>query len=177
MIYQTLSIDGTLDDARRAAVDEAVQRQRGRVTWRFCEAARRSYALLEWPDGFDAEAIRTALVVPAHDAVVIAVAVFPTVAEALPHLVEALGGSGRPAGMLACREISGGVIVEWDPKRTSAGLIFGLIDLELRRFNSGRRNELLSPLPASVIAEIAAQGLEAPQLDADRILELRIGRA
>ena len=49
-----------------------------------------------------------------------------------------------------------------------------LIDVELRRFSSGRRSELLSPLTPMLSAKIAASGLKAPEIAPDRILELLI---
>jgi hypothetical protein len=112
-----------------------------------------------------------------YDGTVIALAVFPEVTEALPKLLGALGGTGRPAGVLACRPCRGGVVVEWDPARTRTSLVLGLIDVELQRFHSGRVSELLSPLTADVAAKLAAEGLLAPEIEPHRILELRIDRA
>jgi hypothetical protein len=50
-----------------------------------------------------------------------------------------------------------------------------IVDMELRRFGGVRRTELLSPLPGDVIAAIAAQGLQAPEVASDRILEMLLG--
>lgn len=177
MVYRTLSLDGSPSDVRRAAIDDAVRREGGSVRWRISEPAGRSYALLELPDGHDAGAVSGACGEEAYDVAVIALAVFPAVAEALPPLVDALGGNGRPAGVLACHAFSGGVVVEWDPERTSAEIVLGTIDVELRRFASGRTAELLAPLPPAIVAKIAACGLQAPQVAPDRILELRTERA
>lgn len=177
VVYLTLSIDADLDDVRRAAIDDAVQREGGKVVWRRSEVASCSYALVELPDGHDHAAIRAASGAMAYDRLVIALAVFPTVAQAMPALLDALGGPGRPAGVMRCRACSGGVVVEWDPDVTDARVVIGIIDLELGRFGSGRITELLSPLPPSLIAKIAASGLEAPQIVPKRILELRIDRA
>jgi hypothetical protein len=91
-------------------------------------------------------------------------------------LHEALGGSGRPAGVLATHPCRGGLVVEWDPEVTPVRLIAGLIDVELARVHSGRVTELLSPLAASTAAMIAASGLQAPQIEPYRILEERIER-
>jgi hypothetical protein len=38
-----------------------------------------------------------------------------------------------------------------------------------------RRTELLAPLPEDVVAAIAAQGLQAPEVASDRILETLLG--
>ncbi len=175
--YLTLSIDGDIDEARRAAIDDAVHREGGKAVWRKSEAAARSYALLELPDSYDSTAIRAASGATAYDRPIIALAVFPTVAEAIPALLDALGGRGRPAGIRRCRTCDGGAVVEWDPDVTDARVVIGLIDLELERFASGRITELLSPLPPAVVARVAASGLDSPQIAPQRILELRIDRA
>jgi hypothetical protein len=98
------------------------------------------------------------------------------VPEALPYLHDALGGEGRPAGVLAVRPCNEGLIVEWDPRISGARIVSGVIDVELRRFASGRRTELLSPLPPPVLATIASDSLQTPELSADRVLELLIDR-
>lgn len=167
---------GTNDD-QRAAVDQLVRRAAGNVTWQFSSALQLSYALLELPDTRDAAAIAAASAGTMYEKPVIALALFPAVPEALSLLVEALAGAGGPAGLLSCTLRAGAAIVEWDPGITETRVILELIDLELARFHSGRRAELLSPLPPSVVAGIAAAGLQAPQVEPARILELRINRA
>ncbi len=177
MVYLTVSIEGGLDDAQRAPLDEAVRRAGGSASWRTGKAAGRSYALLELPDGYDGSAIAVPPGGVLYDRPVIALALSPALPEALPALLEAFGGRGAPAGVLACRAFAGGAIIEWDPRRTQAGVIVGLIDLELARFGCGRTIELLSPLPVELVASVAAGGLGAPQVAPERILERRIGRA
>jgi hypothetical protein len=172
-----LSIDGLLDDSRRAAVDDVVRRQGGSTIWRTSETAGRTYALLELPDEYDEQPIRAASGGTVYERPVIALALFPVLPEALPPLLEALGGPGRPAGVLACRPCAGGAVVEWDPIVTGVELIMALVGVELARFASGRTAEVLSPLPPSLVAKIAADGLQAPQIEPKRILELRIDRA
>jgi hypothetical protein len=112
-----------------------------------------------------------------YETAIIAMAVSPAVPQALPRLYEALGGAGRPAGVLSCRTSAGSVVVEWDPGVSGVDVVMGLIDVELRRFASGRTAEVLAPLPASVIANIAARGLQAPQIQPDRVLELLVDDA
>jgi len=149
----------------------------GTATWRRSIALDRSYALLELPSATDAAAIAEASGETVYAKPVIALALFPAVPEALSPLVEALAGAGGPAGVLSCASRAGAAIVEWDPEVTATPVIVELIDLELARFRSARIAELLSPLPASLLARIAAEGLQAPQIDPNRILELRIDRA
>jgi hypothetical protein len=175
--YLTLSIEGTPDEERTNAIDEAVRLQGGRTVWRVSEAVGRTYALLDLPDAYDAQAIRAVSDGDAYEEAIIALAVSPTVAQALPHLRAALAGPGGPAGILACRPYAGGVVVEWDPNVSRVDLVLGVIDVELLRFSSGRTIELLSPLPASLATKIAGDGLQAPQIGLDRVLESYFGDA
>lgn len=174
VIYATLSMDGNGDE-RRAAVNDLVRRAGGTATWRSNARLHRSYALLELPDVSGIAAIAAASAGTVYEKPIIALALSPTVAEALPAVVEALAGAGRPTGALSCIVRASAAIVEWDPAVTESGVIFELIDVELARFCSGRVTELLSPLPPAIVASIAATGLQAPALDPGRILELRIG--
>jgi hypothetical protein len=170
VVYLTLRIDGTLDEQTRKAVDALVNTG-GRVVWHTSAATGRSYALLELPALPDLTGVAAAGA-KVYQTPIIALAVFPAVQEALPPLLEALGGTGRPAAVLTCEPCAGGMVIEWDPQRASAAVVLGLVDVELRRFNSGRTAELLSPLPAESIARIAAAGLEAPQVAPERVLEM-----
>jgi len=171
--YITLSIGGTPDERRREAIDETVRLQGGRTTWRAHPEIGRTYALLE-SAAFDAQAINAVAGTQAYETAVIALAVSPAVPQALPVLQEALGGPGRPAGILACHPFPGGVVVEWDPDISRAELVLRLIDAELRRFASGRTAEVLAPLPTATIAKIAAEGLRAPEIRLDRVLEVLV---
>jgi len=174
--YLTLSIEGNPSDAQREAIDGIVHHQGGRATWRTSVAAERSYALLELPGMNEVAAIRAAAAGTVYQTPVIAVAVFPAVPEALPSLLDALGGPGRAAGVLACRTCPGGVVIEWDPEISGLELVRGLVSVELRRCGSGWTTELLSPLPPALVATIAAQGLAAPEITQKRVLEFLIGR-
>lgn len=171
--YLTLSIDGTPDDGRKA-IDEAVRRQGGRAIWRVHSNLGRSYALLELPESYDQRAIRAASAGVLYETPVIAMAVSPTVPQALPGILDALGGLGKPAGVLACRSVAGAAVIEWDPNVSPVGLVLGLIDVELHRFAAGRTVDLLAPLPPSSVAKIAAEGLQAPQIEPSRVLEMVI---
>jgi hypothetical protein len=173
VIYATLSIDGEAD-RRLAAVDDLVRRAGGTATWRINSTLGRSYALLALPEGGDAAAIGAASLGTVHEQAIIALALFPTVPEALLPVVDALGGVGRPAGVLCCFARAGAAIVEWDPAVTDARVIMELIDIELTRFHSGRVAQLLSPLPPSLVASVARAGLQAPEIEPTRILELQV---
>jgi hypothetical protein len=172
--YFTLSIDGTPDDAQRSVVEDVVRRLGGTMQWRVNAAAGRSYAMIQMRDTDDPAALRALPDAVLYDAAIIALAVSPSVPQALPSVVQAFEGPGRPAGILGCRSSAAGVILEWDPNVSDARLVLGLVDVELHRFASGRTTELLCPLPPEVVAKIAASGLGAPQVETGRVLELLI---
>lgn len=172
MDYLTISAAGGLDPQRRAEIDDAVARRGAQIVWRTSVIANRSYASIAAPSQIAVADIPAASGDTIYGGAIIALAVFPTVPEALPVLVEALCGPGAPASVLACHAVSNGIVVEWDPMRCPVEVMLGTIDLELRRFSSGRTAELLAPLPPAAIAAIAARGLQTPQITARRILEL-----
>lgn len=175
VVYRTLSIAGNPDRAWRDAVDEAASRCGGHATWRTNPSAGRAYALLELPDSASEVEIPSAPNATLYATAAIALAVFPAVAEALPFLREALDGPGRPRGVLAWRPCEGGATLEWDPAISSVSMVLSVVDVELARFRSGRRAELLSPLPPAVIAAIASDGLSAPDVSPERVLEMLVG--
>ncbi|MBV9717712.1 MAG: hypothetical protein JOZ77_00130 [Candidatus Eremiobacteraeota bacterium] len=176
VIYLTLRLMGEIDEARRASVNERLREKSGSAIWRVNQRVGRTYALLELPDRENLDAIVQASGGTLYEKPIIALALFPAVPEALPLLLEALGGAGRPAGVLACDSERGGLVVEWDPSLTGADVVMAVADAELARWQSGRTAELLAPLPPSLVATIAASSLQAPQIEERRILELRIDR-
>jgi hypothetical protein len=172
----TVRTDARLDDSVRASVESAIALQGGTVAWREDAESKRTYGLIELPQ--DAATVRAALQssIIVFDTAIIALAVSPTVPEALPVLLEAFSGAGRPDGILSCEASNGRLFVEWNPGRTSPELIYALIDAELRRFASGRTAELIAPLPEGVLAQIAAAGLTTPEIASNRVLETLIER-
>ena len=108
------------------------------------------------------------------ESAIIALAVNPSTPEALPLLVEAFAGAGRPSGVLGCERRDGGVVITWDLKLTKASTILALVDAELARFHASRVCEVVSPLSIEAVALIAAEGLGAAEIVADRILDVRL---
>lgn len=174
MNFQTVSFGRQASEAERGDVEAAVRTRGGSVIWRSNARAGRTYGLVRLPIGKLETAIGTATV---HDTAIIALAVYPAAAEALPFLRDALAGPGRPSGVIAASNCEGGIVVEWDPRRTDAPAVYDLVDVELRRFGGGRSAELLAPLPEDVVAKIAADGLQAPEISPDRELETLVERA
>jgi hypothetical protein len=64
--------------------------------------------------------------------------------------------------------------LEWNAKRTAPRVVMALIDVELQRFSGRRITKLLAPLSTEIQAQIAAEGLHAPEIAPDRILEVLI---
>jgi hypothetical protein len=172
--FQTVSFGREASQSERGDVDRIVLGRGGTVEWRTGSRAGRTYGLVALPSGSVESAIGEATV---HETAIIALAVFPAVAEALPYLFDALAGAGRPAGILGCARCSGGVVVEWDPQRTPVRTVMDLIDVELRRFGGARTAESLAPLPPDVAARIASEGLQSPEIAPDRELETLLERA
>jgi hypothetical protein len=161
-------------DDEIAAVSAAATAAGGSAEWQIDARFNRAYALIEGvasPDGVRAAAATGAA---AGNGAIIALAVFPSVPQALPHLREALGGAGRPAGVVSIEVNDTAAIVEWEFERTGSALVLAAIDAELARFRSGRVNELLSPLPLAAWTAIAAEGLRAAQIAPSRVLEALI---
>jgi hypothetical protein len=172
----TLRSDPILNESARADVEAAIASDGGSVIWRDDAGSNRTYGLIELPQG--APAARTVVHEPVtvFETPIIALAVSPSVPEALPLLVEAFGGPGRPDGILSCEASNGRVILEWNPARTKTALVFSVLDAELRRFASGRTAQLLAPLPEAIAAQIAAEGLETPEIASNRVLETLVER-
>jgi hypothetical protein len=138
----------------------------------------RTYALLQGPEGVDPSELER-LLPEAHwyGEAIIALAIEPAPADALPMLAQALGGPGAPAGVVACERAGESIIVEFRPALTQPALLLRIADVELQRFRGYRRTQLLSPLPVAVTAAIAAGGLQAPEVEPARILETLLERA
>lgn len=177
VVYLTLRADGDLDERQRGGVEEIVIRTGGSALWRVNATTRRAYALLELPDARARDDIRGMWHGTAYDGPIIALAVFPAAPQALPAVLESLGGRGRPSGVVGAERCDGAAVIEWDPEATQSRVVTALVDLELRRFGSARTSELLTPLPPALAAKVAADGLAAPQISPERILEVRIDGA
>lgn len=139
-------------------------------------ALGRTYALVEGSEGVDPSEL--AQRIPDgrwYERVIIALAIEPLPPDALPPLARALGGPGAPAGVRECVQIGPCLVVEFAPDVTPVALVSSIIDVELRPFGGARRTQLLTPVPAATLAAIAAQGLQAPEIASDRILESLLG--
>lgn len=110
----------------------------------------------------------------AYDPPVIALAIEPQNANALPALFEALGGAGAPAGVTGCEIRERALILEVALSVSPWRLVRAVIDAELARFASTRTTTLLSPLPPALQAQVAADGLDCPEIAPARVIEVLI---
>jgi hypothetical protein len=154
----------------------ALARDGMRVRMGNAGAIPRTYALIEGPEGADPSELSQRLPEARwYDAAIIALAIEPLPADALPLLEAALGGPGAPAGLHDCTRFGSQLLVEFEPEVTPPALIMRIIDVELRRFGGSRRTQVLTPLSPRIAAAVAAQGLQAPEIASDRILETLLG--
>lgn len=167
----TLAYRKVPSDAETGAVAAAVEACGARIEWQISAEYARAYALVEDANDRCVAELRSQCGVACVDRPVIALAVVPSVPEALPAVRHALNGPGAPDGMRSC-ELSGrALILEWDMDRSAPEIVLGLLDIEIARFHARRVNELLSPLPLRWWTRIAAAGLGAPEIAPDRVLE------
>ncbi|MBV9402947.1 MAG: hypothetical protein JO018_04370 [Candidatus Eremiobacteraeota bacterium] len=108
----------------------------------------------------------------------LALSIEPQATEALRPLAAALTGSGAPEGVLSAHIVEHALLIEFFPARTSWRFVRALIDVELARYGSTvRRTMLLSPLTADMEIQIAADGLQEPELNESRVLEALLSDA
>ena len=169
----TLRYRAVPDANEIARIDDLVQRHGAKIEWTLAPDFERAYALIEGSFPFSLP-VEASSACHAFDSAIIALAVCPSVPEALPKLQEALGGRGRPSGVSSCETIGTSVVVEWNLDETPARVVLELIDVELARYQSARKNQLLSPLPLAWWTQIAADGLSAPEIAPNRVLEALI---
>jgi hypothetical protein len=170
----TLAYRKVPSDAETGAVAATVGACGGRIAWNCSEKYTRAYALVEEADERCATELRAQCGEAFVDRPIIALAVAPSAPEALRTIREALAGPGAPAGMRSCEQSGAALLLEWDFERTGVEVVLGLIDVELARFRASRVNALLTPLPLTWSARIAAVGLAAPEIAPDRVLEALI---
>jgi hypothetical protein len=169
---RTLRIDAPPSEALQRRVSEALARDGVRVQFGPSNSHSRTYVLVQGPEGADAAEVEQRF--PGgtwYGEAIIALAIEPAPADALPPVARALGGPGAPAGILTCQATATQVLVEFAPSVTQPDTLLRIVDVELRRMHGSRRIELLTLLSMETAAAIAAAGLQAPETAPDRILE------
>lgn len=169
---RTLRIDAPSDEALQRRVAAALARDGVRIEFGPEHSLPRMYALVEGPAGVDPVELEGRIAEGRwYGEAIIALAIEPAPADALPALARALGGPGSPAGVCGCDIVGSHVILELQPSVTQPDLVLRIVDVELRRTSGHRRIALLSALPVDIMARIAATGLQAPEIATNRILE------
>ncbi len=167
----TLSFDGEMDRTRRHEVARGLGSAGAEVTsWGAARSLPRTYAALRLKDDANLEALAQEFGARAVDAPLVVVEITPRDPSRLPALAEALGGSGRPAGVVAAARSESSLVVELDDAITPLRLILDVVDVELNGA-PGRRIEPLLPLRDETLAAFAGATLAVGDLDAGRLIE------
>jgi hypothetical protein len=98
--------------------------------------------------------------------------IIPAGGAGLAALGEALGGPGRPRGIVSCERAASALIVEVDADVSSLDLVVALADAELR--GRPRRIVPILPLEDEVLARFAALRLGAREFGANRLIETHL---
>lgn len=168
----TLRIDAASGDALQRRIAAALARDGVRLEFGPQHSLERTYVLVQGPAGADPVDLEQSFPEGRwYGEAIIALAIEPEPPDALPDLLRALDGPGRPAGICNCDIEGTCLVVEFLPSLTQPALVLRIVDVELRRTRGYRRVELLSPLPVEVLARVAADGLQAKEIATDRILE------
>lgn len=167
----TLRFHPSPDASQIEAARSIIAGHGGSVTWVDSPAYERTYGLIEGATAPCIAALRNQTRATVFDRPIIALAVVPSEPEALPYLLDALGGAGRPAGVVGCDPCLGGAIIEWDLDETGLDVVMHVVDIEIDRFRAARVNALLTPLPLGWWTRIAAGGLGDAELLPERVLE------
>ena len=153
------------------AIDAIAGDAHATICWMHTPEFGRAYALVEDASERCVSALRERAGDAFNPSPLIALAIVPSVDEALPPIIDALYGRGGLAGVKSCVRAGDAIIVEWDLERTGAAIVLDLVDVEIARFHARRVNHLLTPLPIAWSARIASEGLGAPEISRDRVLE------
>ena len=171
MLTLRVPLDG--GDAERTAITTALRASGTAVTWHDDETLALHYGIC----ACDAPPAQLPPGTKTYEGSIIVFALTPSLPEAIPPLLHALGGAGRPAGVHAAFERRGSVVIESDWSRTPPQLLVDLADVELRRFGGARVMRTLTPLPVEAAAAVAGAGLSTPEIAPSRILDVLLERA
>lgn len=104
-----------------------------------------------------------------HAPPLVVLEVIPAGGAGLAALEQALGGAGRPLGIVSCERSEIGLVVELEDAVTPLDLVVALVDAELR--GRPRRIVPLMPLEDGVLARFAGARLSVDGLDASSLIE------
>jgi hypothetical protein len=142
------------------------------TSWR--DAGDRTYVLLTLAALADEALLRERVRAVAPDARIDVPAlailrIAPDRERHLARLADALGGRGRPAGVVASATDGDALVVEVDVRTTPLSSIVASVDAEVGRH--GRGIEPLFPLSDATLTDIAGHVLGLPDLAPSRLIE------
>ncbi|HZZ66222.1 MAG TPA: hypothetical protein VFE17_12020, partial [Candidatus Baltobacteraceae bacterium] len=162
---RTVVVDAQNTGALREHIEKALQGEGLSLTFGPHSTIDRTYVLMEARADIDPAELPARLPEGRwYDEPIIALAIEPAPQDALLDLMNALGGPGAPAGVSRVDRFGAVVVTELRPSITPVRFVLQTVDVELGRYHGFRRSQLLAPLPAQVLAAIAADGLQAPDV-------------
>ncbi len=168
--YASVRFADALDRQERESATREL-RSAGATATSWKTTATRTYAGLEVDPAADLERLGERLTDARLDLPPLGVLrVRPVHAHLLARLSDALGGAGRPSGVIDLVSDGDAVVVEFETHRTPLHLVIALIDGELASA-PGRTIEPLVPLDDATLAAFAGDVLAIADLDASRIIE------
>lgn len=181
--FASVRFDGVLASSERDDATRALASAGATVTsWNVC--GERTYATVSVSTE-PAKASRSADIATAMLAIrvpgsmvsppLLILRITPDAARALPVLERALGGVGRPAGIIDACCVDGALVIECDTRRTSLATLVALVDTELATA-PGRTIEPLVGLDDETLVAFARTALCEPELDTERLIETHLVR-
>jgi hypothetical protein len=168
--FASVAFDEVLGPGDRDAAWRWVRSVGAHVT-SWSDAAERSYALLAVPaDCLLSDQFSGARVDEPPLAVL---RITPARALGVDALERALGGAGRPLGVVEARRAGSAFVVAVKPDVTSLGFLVALIETALAGHSGGTIEPLL-PFDDAALTELAGSLLAEPRLDAQRLIETHL---
>jgi hypothetical protein len=169
----SLRFDRVLAQGERAAAARALDSCGAKATSWAVARCGRSYALARLAPDCDLAAVGKTVGARIDEPPLLVLDVLPRDAERVAALAEALGGAGRPSGVIDAKTSGDALTVELDEATTSLRLLVDVVDAELER-SPGRRIIPLFPLSDATLAGFTAATLRAPEIEVSRLIETYI---
>jgi hypothetical protein len=169
----SIRFDSVLGDVQRAEFTAGLSSHAARLaSWKPHAPSGRTYALVEYAADSPAQSIQAGHQrARVDDPALVVIDIAPADPRACVRLARALGGPGRPVGVVDACACERSVVVELDDRRTALALVVDLIDCELADVSPGRAIAPLLPLSDETLAAFAAAVLSTPEIDRSRIVE------
>jgi hypothetical protein len=168
----SVRIDGMLAEEEREAASQLMSSFGARLSsLRAHGTLGRSYGFLELDPACDLAALSGAFGNARFSEPPLAVLeVVPDHERRLAALAHALGGRGRPAGIVDAILTTHSLVLEVDVVKTALSLVLDIVDCELETA-PGRRIVPLIPLTDATLAVLARDLINDPAIDLSRLIE------